>query len=249
VVVAKGVLEPNKIVTDDMLDFKNVDGTTVPTTTARLKEDVVGLMVTQRYEEGQLIQTNKLREPGVAQQLEKGSKAFALALQEINTFNQGINNGDTIDLLWSKEYDITGYVQPPTGEPEKVERKYSTTKTLLQNIKVLRVVSLKVGSQANGSSSSTVVNTSGGGDTSASDEQKAQQAVQAAYADDAPPSMVLILTVSDQQAEVIKFARETGKVDIALRSSEDTDRETTTGITDRILVDEYRVVLPELLVK
>jgi Flp pilus assembly protein CpaB len=251
VVVAVGEgLQPGRVITDEQLDYANVDGSTVPTTSIRSKLDVVGMVVTEEYPPGQPILSTSLREPGVAQQLERGSKAFSMALQEINTFNQGINDGDTIDILWSRAYQISGYVQPPTGgEPEKVEREFFTTKTLLQNIQVLQVVSLKVGAEQTRGSGG-VVNASGGGTgDSASEQQRQQAAIQQAYEEEAPPTMVLILSVTDQQAEVIKFARENGKIDIALRATDDTDRETTTGITDRILVDEYRVVLPELLVR
>jgi len=249
VVPKENGLQPNKVITSDDVELKPVDGTTVSTTTLRSPDAVVNMMVDRAYAQGTPIVSESLKEPGIAQRLDKGSRAFSMAVREINTFNEGINDGDAIDVLWSREYDITGYVQPPGGgQPEKVERKYSTTKTLLQNIKVLKVVSLKLGSAQSGNTN-TVVNTQGGGNTSASDQQKAQQALQAAYADDAPYGMVLIMAVTDQQAEVIKFARENGKVDIALRATDDTDRETTTGITDRILVDEYRVVLPELLVR
>jgi len=248
VVPKENGLQPNKIITADDVQLTPVDGTTVSTTTLRTTDQVVGKMVNQAYAQGTPIVAEALKEPGVAQRLTQGSRAFSIALREINTFNQGINDGDAIDVLWSKEYDITGYVQPPTGgAPEKVERKFSTTMTLLQNIKVLKVVSLKVG--ADQAQSSGPVNASAGGNSSASDQQKAQQAIQQAYEETAPYSMVLILSVTDQQAEVIKFARETGKIDLALRATGDDQRETTTGITDRILVDEYRVVLPELLVR
>ena len=241
-------LQPNKVITNDDVELKPVDGTTVSTTTLRSTDAVVNMMVDRPYAQGTPIVSESLKEPGIAQRLDKGSRAFSMAIREINTFNSGINDGDSIDILWSKTYAISGYVQPPSGgQPEKIERQFATTKTLLQSIKVLKVVSLKLGTTQS-SSSSGVVNTQGGGSTSASDQQKAQQAVQAAYAEDAPYSMVLILAVTDQQAEVIKFAREEGKVDIALRATDDTDRETTTGITDRILVDNTGG-LPELLVR
>ena len=193
VVPKENGLQPNKIITDADVQLTPVDGTTVSTTTLKTTDQVVGKMVNRAYAQGTPIVSELLKEPGVAQRLTQGSRAFSIALREINTFNQGINDGDAIDVLWSKEYDITGYVQPPTGgAPEKVERKFSTTKTLLQNIKVLKVVSLKVGAdQTQGSTGP--VNASGGGNSSASDQQKAQQAIQQAYEDTAPYSMVLIL--------------------------------------------------------
>lgn len=61
--------------------------------------------------------------------------------------------------------------------------------------------------------------------------------------------MVLILSVDDQQAEVIKFARENGVLDVALRATDDNEPGTTSGITDQILVNDYKVVVPDLIVK
>ena len=250
VVSAVSDLPAYTVLTSDTLTLKQVDETTVLTTTARTVEEVTGLMTLRPYQAGDIISKadDALREPGVSRVLPKGLKAFGLALQEMNTFNQGITEGDTIDIIWSRQYDVTGYTQPPNGgAPEKVERQLSTTKTLLQSVQVLRVVSLLATAQ---NTSGQVVNPSGGTtDQQQQAQQRAQAAVQAEYAADAPPTMLLILAVTDQQAEVIKFAREQGTIDIALRAAGDIDPERTSGITDRILVDDYKVVMPELLIK
>jgi len=72
---------------------------------------------------------------------------------------------------------------------------------------------------------------------------------------------IVILAVSTQQAEVIKYAQLDGSVSLVLRSAEDfrdpTTGEplppetivpvTTTGITLRSLVDDYGVLVPELV--
>jgi Flp pilus assembly protein CpaB len=84
------------------------------------------------------------------------------------------------------------------------------------------------------------------------------------YAPEAPVSTVLVLGVTDQQAEVIKFARENGIIDLTLRSSAlqrdeqdnvikdeagkeirgDQDVELTTGISINILIDQYGLPIP-----
>jgi hypothetical protein len=116
----------------------------------------------------------------------------------------------------------------------------------LQNIKVLRVQSLSAATNNSGTTNGVNANAQSGNNN---DPQKAQQAAQAQFAKDAPPTMVLILSVDDQQAEVIKFARENGILDVALRATDDSDPGTTLGITDKILVDEFKVVVPDLIVK
>lgn len=86
----------------------------------------------------------------------------------------------------------------------------------------------------------------------------------AMYAPEAPVSTVLVLGVTDQQAEVIKFARENGIIDLTLRSSAlqkdeagnvvkdeagkevrgDQEIEKTTGVSINILVDQYGLPIP-----
>jgi len=253
VVAAVGPLKAYTVLNAQNVTLKSVDPSTVLTTTARTPDQVVGKMTTRDYQDGDAISTDEsaLTDPGIAQLLgqnpyNKGKHAFALSVQEIDTFNQGITDNDNVDVLWSRQYDVTGYVQPPSGgAPEKVERQLMSTKTLLQNVKVLKAISLKLNQGS--SNSGKVVNSAGA--SNANQQQQAQQAVQAPYAKDAPPTMVLILAVSDQDAEVIKFARENGIVNLALRAADDTEPDRTTGITDKILVEDYKVVLPELLIK
>jgi Flp pilus assembly protein CpaB len=70
-------------------------------------------------------------------------------------------------------------------------------------------------------------------------------------------SEIVILAVSAQQSEVIKFAQIDGSISLVLRSPKDFRDEQgnpiapapagTTGITLRVLVDEYRVLIPQLV--
>jgi Flp pilus assembly protein CpaB len=68
---------------------------------------------------------------------------------------------------------------------------------------------------------------------------------------------IVILAVDAQQAEVIKYAQMDGSISLILRSPKDFRDESgnpivpapagTTGITLRVLVDEYRVLIPQLV--
>lgn len=70
-------------------------------------------------------------------------------------------------------------------------------------------------------------------------------------------SEIVILAVTAQQAEAIKFAQIDGSISLVLRSPKDFRDEGgnpiapppagTTGITLRVLVDEYRVLIPQLV--
>jgi pilus assembly protein CpaB len=68
---------------------------------------------------------------------------------------------------------------------------------------------------------------------------------------------IVILAVTPQQAEIIKYAQMDGSVSLVLRSPQDFRDEAgnvipgtvagTTGVTLRILVDEYDVLIPQLV--
>lgn len=70
-------------------------------------------------------------------------------------------------------------------------------------------------------------------------------------------SEIVILAVSAQQSEVIKFSQIDGSISLVLRSPKDFRDDQgnpiapapagTTGITLRVLVDEYRVLIPQLV--
>jgi len=70
-------------------------------------------------------------------------------------------------------------------------------------------------------------------------------------------SEIVILAVSAQQSEVIKFSQIDGSISLILRSPKDFRDDQgnpiapppagTTGITLRVLVDEYRVLIPQLV--
>jgi Flp pilus assembly protein CpaB len=70
-------------------------------------------------------------------------------------------------------------------------------------------------------------------------------------------SEIVILAVTPQQSEIIKFSQMDGNISLVLRSPKDFRDEAgntiaappagTTGITLRVLIDEYRVLIPQLV--
>ena len=62
-------------------------------------------------------------------------------------------------------------------------------------------------------------------------------------------TQLVILGVTAQQAEVLRFAQIDGSITLVLRSPEDKDapNEETTGITLRQLVDKWAVIPPQLV--
>jgi pilus assembly protein CpaB len=217
---------------------------------------VTGKMTLVPLSKGQPVRTDQLTQTGFSNILAKGERAFALAVPERSTFGNAVTENDRIDLLWTTmlEYDSQ---HPADGGQVRYEKTvYTSTKTLLQNVHVMRVIQLRqappAGQNQQGQQVEQTAATTAAVNTAAM------------YAPDAPVSTVLVLGVTDQQAEVIKFARENGTVDLTLRSSAlqkddqgnvvkdeagkevrgDQDIEKTTGISINILIDQYGLPIP-----
>ena len=184
----------------------------------------------------------------------KGQRGFVLPIREVDKFGGQLVDGDVVDVLWTRQFEIITSIVGPDGKPQQLTRNFPTTKKVLDNIKVVRVIHLAAGGAKKKSTNSTVDTTpqqSGSGADAATQQAAAAQAAQALYGTtvETPFSAALILGITDQQAEVIKYARETGIVNLTLRAQGDTDVERTTGITDKIMTEDYGVVLPEIIFK
>lgn len=236
-----------------------VDPSTAMAGTSTSPASLYGQTTLVPYTKGQPILTSQLTSQGFSNVIEKGKRAYTLAVQERNTFGGSLSENDSVDVLWTHEFEVIQMLPGPDGKPVEHKQLLPTTKTLLQDIKVLRVISLRPVTPAN-SNTGTIENTAA---------RKTQNSTTTAYTSDAPVSTVLILAVNDQQAEVLKLANGYGTIDLALRSSApqkgpdgqvlkgpdgkdiigDHDLEKTTGITTKVLVESYGLLLPEILVK
>jgi hypothetical protein len=117
----------------------------------------------------------------------------------------------------------------------------TSVKLLLQGLQVMGTLLPPAAPPANAGTASPPPTTTGGGPTTLNGQ-----------------SQIVVLAVSAQQAEVLKFAQLDGSISLALRSPDDfidpatgqplppTTAETT-GVTLKVLVDNYGVLPPELV--
>jgi Flp pilus assembly protein CpaB len=247
-----------------LLDASNVatvslEESTVPTDTTTSPATLYGKMTLVPLTKGQVVNTAQLTESGFADILAKGERAFVLAVPEKSTFGDAIMENDHVDLVWSTSIKGSASKLAADGTVTYEDAVYTTTKTLLQNIHVMRVMTLAQDVVAGSNGQAT--NASAGDANTAPIPAPSTAAM---YLDDAPYQTVLVLGVTDQQAEVIAFARQNGSVDLTLRSSAvqkddtgavikdaagndvrgDTDVEKTTGITLDTLIKEYGLPSP-----
>jgi Flp pilus assembly protein CpaB len=260
----------------------------------------VSYNVGQQIKRGDLVEgtfSSYMRQLVADKRLEPGKKAFAYATNDLSTVTGLIQENDLVDVVatYVVERRLTGFapgqVQAPTRDNPGFEL---TTKTVLQNVRVLKVVHLQPQAPAQPVQQATP--------TAVPNPDTPTAVVVAAATATPTPTLqpflesgvgfnvntVLVLGVTDQEAEVLKFTREYRVVGTAARlntsnpviGNGDTDyfstaanigtaivhfvlrakpqdpanpvdpaitRETTTGVTFRILVRDYALPIPELV--
>jgi Flp pilus assembly protein CpaB len=250
VVVAAKDLKGFTVIKEEDLKNTDIEQNQVLSGTTTLSGDIVGQMLLRDYQADRQILMEDVTDPGVSQVLGKNERGFVIAVKEINNFGGQLVDGDVVNVLWTRNFEITTAIVGPDGTATQVIKTLPTTKKILDNIKVLRVIKLRPGGTKK-AGGNTAVNAQGGESKEADSEAAQLAALQGLYIQipEPPPTAALILAITDQQAEVIKFARETGVVDLTLRAKDDADVERTTGITDKIMIEDYGVQVPELIIK
>ncbi len=259
----------------------------------------VNYNVGQQIKKGDLVDgsfSSYMRQLVADKRLESGKKAFAYATNDLSTVTGLIQENDLVDVVATyvveRRTSVSGQATGPNTATYNPGLEL-TTKTILQNVRVLRVVRLQV----------RPVETVTRLTPTAPPNPDTPTVVVAVQATPTPtPTLqpflesgvgfavntVLVLGVTDQEAEVLKFTREyrlsqtagrigvanpvilvgdtqyfdatvnagTAIVHFALRAKPQDPanpvdpalaRETTTGVTFRVLVRDYGLPIPELI--
>jgi Flp pilus assembly protein CpaB len=256
-VEAYSILDSTSVATVD------VEASTVATNTATSPSTLYGKMTLVPLTQGQPVRVDQLTETGFSNILAKGERAFSLAVPERSTFGNAITENDRVDLIWTAAIQYDRQVPGTNGVLSWEKAIYSSTKTLLQDVHVLRVITLRQELPAGQKDPNAAP-----ADASAvSATSKVNAPLAAMYTPDAPLQSVLVLGLTDQQAEVVTFAREHGLIDLTLRSSAiqrddagnvikdekdkeirgDKEIEKTTGIGIQTLIEQYGMPVPKEL--
>jgi pilus assembly protein CpaB len=226
----------------------------------RSVDEARGLLAVNSIARGTTVRQADLAEPGLAQSMptavgdEPRPKALPLLVNNLTGVADLIQQGDSVDVLISFQIDVTGVGAGIGTDPTSqlpvivpVERQFEaqrTTKTIVQNVEVLRIVRQQTQAVAvEGEPTAEPEVISGEGEGPSEDP-----AVTTEEGAEAPPpaNWILVLAVTDQEAELIKFAQEEGqRLVLVLRGSGDQDEEETTGVTLDLLINQYGVPLPD----
>lgn len=186
-------------------------------------------------------------------------KAIPFQVNNLTGVADQIKPSDFVDVLASFIVKRT-YLRPGYGENNQIIIKEEpfdaqTTKTLLQNIQVLQIRKPAPPPEGTPTPGGAGAAPAEGGppqtDANGQPVQPGQGGGEAGGAQPAgntfqPGNWLLVLAVTDQQAEVLKFALEqsTG-ITLVLRGRGDSAVETTTGATFDLLVSQYGVPIPQ----
>jgi len=235
VVVAVQDIPLGTLVTKDM-----VTAQTVPIGSAKIgafldPSQIIGQKNTAAVSAGEQLTADMFGAAGAANvhpDPGKGFRAFAVTVNsnpDVGAVDL-VQVGDYVDVLISE--DVPVVAKNPdgsvTGPPPGVVIPNRSVKLplLLENIQVIGLI-----------------------DTAPPAATPAQNGQPAATA--APnlaSSKILILAVTPAQAEVLLFARTTGKIDVVYRSAQDTDQVATDGVILKTLIDKYGVLPPNVIV-
>jgi Flp pilus assembly protein CpaB len=183
----------------------------------------------------------------VTSSLKAGQVAVAVSLDPISGLGGLIQGGDDVDVMLAmtdqpsppKAPVVLPNADPKTGIPwtlvEEQELNNTSIKVLVQNVQVLGIVGS--GAAASNSSAANGTDNSNG---AAVDPNTGQPI---------STQKLVILSVTPQQAELVRFAQIDGNLTLLLRAPGDvTAAETkTTGVTLRELVDHYGVLPPRVI--
>lgn len=247
IVVASVDIPLGETLTEDLVETREVRTTEKPAGAYTLESEVVGRAITTQLTKGQLIDANAFAistvNPDVARLLDPGKRAIAVQVDQVTGVGTLIKPGDRVDVVLAFSQDqesknpiVSEGAPTREGQPLVTIRNFQTVDGLLNNttIKVL-VENLRVV----GTLLPPVEAPQGG--------QGNQPASNAPSLNG--QNQLVLLEVTPQQAELIRFTQLDGNLSLVLRAPGDAEAQpvTTTGITVRELVDRYGVLPPKII--
>ncbi len=241
--------------TREMLTIKQVEESQAPPDSYRDPAEVTGMVIRRPVSKGVALTTRDFGAAGtvsgeqVVRALQPGQRAMAVKVDQLTGVGTLIQPGDRVDVILAIQ-DTEGkfpvvvtselFPTPKEGVTPKdyfAEMKdvinNTSVKVLVQNVQVL-------GTLLPSPESATQSNVAAEAEGKDDDEPQAPAADQ---------QQVAILSVTPQQAELVRFAQLDGNLSLTLRAPGDKDAEdaATSGVTLRYLVDRHGVLPPRLI--
>jgi Flp pilus assembly protein CpaB len=245
VVIAKADIKIGDPVTPDKVTTKEVDPAAVLQTPIHSTSQVTGQPALYAIpKDSQVTQEALGLGLGgicISCQLQPGEKAIAFQVDRVTGLDFLIQPGDHVDVVLGAQLTVLQPTADTVTKPANQQRfetvpgleKVRSVKTILQDKRVLYVSQTRIKSQTQPEASPTPGTTN---------QAQPQAAIE---------NVIIVIAGTDQDAEVIKFAQndvtEVGPLTVALRSTTDHDKETTSGITIDRLVSQYGLAIPNIV--
>lgn len=253
VVTSKVDIALGTVVSADMLSTKDENSDLVPVNAVTEPKSIVGVPVRQTVYAGQVMQTSMFSAAGVSssveilKNLEPGFRAMAVQVDQVTGVGTIIQPGDRVDVVIAFEDTDAKFpvvAEGPTtreGVPLQDVRNFkviddtlnnTSIKVLVQNSKVLGTL-LPPPPEQTGQQASPPPESSSG-EVALTGQQQ-----------------IVILQLTAQQVELVRFAQLDGNLSLVLRATGDKDAppDVTTGITLFELVEKWGVLPGNLTIQ
>lgn len=200
------------------------------------ERQLIGYVTLVEIKPGEMLYTTQFTRATLAHKIPQGKRAVPLKVDQFSGVVGQVSANSYVDIVFSGQLELYyPQVFPPSPEEPPVflsPVSLLTVKTILQDIQVLEVIPITTTTSTGTRVQPTPTPSEGG--TPPSPERASE--------------WILILAVSDQEAEVLRFAQDQGMTyQLLLRAPEDHAVVTTQGVTTKILVQTYDVPIPEQL--
>ncbi len=245
--VAAQDIPQGTVITQTMITMLTVDIAKKPADSYELPNAVIGQIARVDVAKDAIISSATFNASAAAAQvttlLDPGLRAISVQVDQITGVGTLIQPGDMVDVVLTMEQTDTKnpvvVEQAPTkeGTPPVTVRNFktindllnsTTVKVVVENAKVIgTLVPPPAAAPAGGTTASPAPNT-----PTLNGQQE-----------------IVLLAVSPQDAEIVRFAQMDGNLSLLLRSPKDATASPvpTTGITLRQLVDKYGVLPPKII--
>ena len=227
--------------------------------------DLLNKQTVRQINFNERITRSDITEPGLsiliptAQPNQPRPKAVPVSVDSLSGVADQVRPGDFVDILTTIEIQRT-IIRPGFGENNQIIFKEDSitgksVKTLIQNVQVLQVLKPAVPQGtpgAEGSAPAPAAQEQGPPQTDANGQpiqpgqagQPTQQTGPKTTGTFQAGNWILMLALTDQQAEIVKFSTESGTISLALRGRGDTAVDNTIGATLSLLVSQFGLPLP-----
>jgi pilus assembly protein CpaB len=260
VIVTTKDLAPGTLITGDVLKREQRKGNLVTSDMVREISEAVDLMVLSETKAGTVLKRGDLQ--AVPFVLPKGKRAMALFVDDLSSVAGLVRERDYVDIVVSGKIKLGSSLNRPGDEkdskaapqpqskPQSAEEEegdfsaveptadQTVVKAVLQRVQVLKVVAPAAPQAAGGRNQPVPEPTPVATGTPTAAQKAPAGRISNAQA-------IVVLAVTDQEAELLRYAKDTGGMHVLLRGRDDAEQEETKGMTLDILIRDYGFPVPK----